>query len=72
MSDNDWKFNYVKRRLYDSYVDRTGKRIAQLITDVSQLRNEVLQLQRIVQNIMIPLESHDLKDETKYRYVIKE
>ncbi len=39
--ERDWKYTYVKRRLYDDYVDRTSQKLLRLRATISSLEERV-------------------------------
>ncbi len=48
--DTKWKYIYVKRRLYDAFVDRTTERHARLIARLATLEESVTEMEKYVDN----------------------
>ncbi len=44
MNPSDWKYEFVRRRTYDNYVDRTGKRIVKMLKQIAIFEAELARM----------------------------
>ncbi len=49
-SDDKWKYIYVKRRLYDSFIDRNTQKMAMLRAELLTLRDQLSDLEDFIDN----------------------